>query len=384
LVYFDNSATSQKPRQVIEVLVDYYEKHNANVHRGVHKLSDEATEMYEGAREKVASFIGAETQEFIFVRNTTEGINLVTWAWALGHMGKGDLILTTEMEHHSNIIPWQQLCQSKGARLAFVKVNDEFLLDEKDLDDKLSKKPKLLCITHVSNVLGTINPIKEIVKKAHRAEAKVLVDGAQSMPHMPVNVKDLGCDFFAFSGHKMLGPMGIGGLYIKKEIMEGMSPFLTGGGMISEVKKNGSTFDKGVARFEAGTPNVAGAAGLAAAVEYLEKVGMKNIFQHERKLTKHTLAFLNDLNHLRIFGSKNLRKRTGVVSFSMKGVHAHDVAQVLDGEGIAVRAGHHCAMPLHQKLGVPATVRASFYLYNTKNEVNRFIKALGKVKKIFG
>jgi cysteine desulfurase/selenocysteine lyase len=383
LAYLDNGATSQKPKQVLASMQDYYTRHNANVHRGIHTLSEEATTAYEDARKTIAAFIGAQPNELIFVRNTTEAINLVTWTWGLEHLREGGVILTTEMEHHSNIVPWQQLAKYPKVKLAFVRVDPKtFTLDLADLKAKLKLRPKLVCVTHASNVLGTINPIAEITQLAHKAGAKVLVDGAQSVPHFPVDVRELKCDFLAFSGHKMLGPMGIGGLYVKREILETMGPFLTGGGMIAEVYKDHSVFAELPERYDAGTPNVAGALGLAAAVNYLKKVGMEQVWHHEQELVDYTLEKLTALPGLTVYGPQ--KNRGGVIAFTLKEVHAHDVAQILDQEGVAVRSGHHCCMILHQEvLRVPATTRASLYLYNTKTEIDRLVEGLKKVKQIF-
>ena len=384
LVYLDNAATTQKPRQVIEVIRDYYENHNANVHRGIHTLGDESTRMYQRAREKVADFVGAsDPNELVFVRNTTEGINLVAYAWGMANVGKGDVIVTTEMEHHSNLVPWQELAKRVGARVEYVAVNQEGELDLDSLEKKLELKPKLLALVHVSNFLGTINPVKKIATLAKKNGTKVLIDGAQAVPQMPVNVSELGCDFYAFSGHKMYGPMGIGGLWVKREVLEEMQPFMTGGGTISEVHTGGTVFAGLPDRFDAGTPNVAGAVGLAAAVEYLEKIGMQNVRAHEKELTAYAVKKLKSIKSIRIYGPRNLEERGGLVAFSVEGIHAHDVAQVLDDEGIAVRSGHHCTMPMHEKLGLAATVRASFGIYNTKEEVDKLIEGLGKVKKVF-
>jgi len=384
LVYLDNAATTQKPRQVIEVIRDYYENHNANVHRGIHTLGDESTRMYQRAREKVADFVGAsDPNELVFVRNTTEGINLVAYAWGMANVGKGDVIVTTEMEHHSNLVPWQELAKRVGARVEYVAVNQEGELDLDSLEKKLELKPKLLALVHVSNFLGTINPVKKIATLAKKNGTKVLIDGAQAVPQMPVNVSELGCDFYAFSGHKMYGPMGIGGLWVKREVLEEMQPFMTGGGTISEVHTVGTVFAGLPDRFDAGTPNVAGAVGLAAAVEYLEKIGMQNVRAHEKELTAYAVKKLKSIKSIRIYGPRNLEERGGLVAFSVEGIHAHDVAQVLDDEGIAVRSGHHCTMPMHEKLGLAATVRASFGIYNTKEEVDKLIEGLGKVKKVF-
>lgn len=385
LAYLDNGATSQKPKQVINSLVDFYQNHNANVHRGIHILSDEATTLYEKARKQTADFINGKPEEIIFTRNTTEAINLIAWTWGAANIKKGDLVLSTEMEHHSNIVPWQQLVKNKGAVLEFIKIDSKtFQLDLNDLKQKLKKKPKLVCITHLSNVLGTINPIKEIIRLACKVDAKTLIDGAQGLPHLPVNVKDFNCDFYAFSGHKMLGPMGIGGVYVRHDILQAMKPFLTGGGMIAEVYKEKSVFASLPDRFDAGTPNVAGAVGLAAAIDYLQKIGMENIRKHEKELTRYALDKFVKVAGLEIYGPKNINNRSGVISFTLEYAHPHDVAQVLDQEGIAVRSGHHCCMILHQEvLKVPATIRASLYLYNTKDEIDRLINALQKVKQIF-
>ena len=384
LVYLDNAATSQKPRQVIEAMVDYYEQHNANVHRGIHTLGDESTCLYSEARETVAKFIGVEdTNELVFVRNTTEGIKLVAYSWGMANIKSGDVIVTTEMEHHSNLVPWQELAKRVRARVEYVAVNQEGELDLDSLEKKLELKPKLLALVHVSNFLGTINPVKKIATLAKKNGTKVLIDGAQAVPQMPVNVSELGCDFYAFSGHKMYGPMGIGGLWVKREVLEEMQPFMTGGGTISEVHTVGTVFAGLPDRFDAGTPNVAGAVGLAAAVEYLEKIGMQNVRAHEKELTAYAVKKLKSIKSIRIYGPRNLEERGGLVAFSVEGIHAHDVAQVLDDEGIAVRSGHHCTMPMHEKLGLAATVRASFGIYNTKEEVDKLIEGLGKVKKVF-
>src|SRR3989344_9476721 len=333
LVYLDNAATTQKPRQVIEVIRDYYENHNANVHRGIHTLGDESTRMYQRAREKVADFVGAsDPNELVFVRNTTEGINLVAYSWGMANVGKGDVIVTTEMEHHSNLVPWQELAKRVRARVEYVAVNQEGELDLDSLEKKLELKPKLLALVHVSNFLGTINPVKKIAKLAKKNGTKVLIDGAQAVPQMPVNVSELGCDFYAFSGHKMYGPMGIGGLWVRKEILEKMGPFMTGGGTISEVHKTGTIFADLPDRFDAGTPNVAGAVGLAAAAEYLEKIGMQNVRLHAKELTQYALDKLKSISGIKTYGPRDTEKRGGLVAFSVEGIHAHDVVQILDGE----------------------------------------------------
>lgn len=413
LVYLDSAATSQKPRQVIEAIVDFYEKHNANVHRGIHALSEEATQLYEEARRQVGRFIGAQApKEIVFVRNTTEAINLVAYSWGREHIGEGDEILISELEHHSNIVPWQMLAKEKGATVKYVRVTDDGKFDLRDLKSKISEKTKLVALVHVSNFLGTINPIQEISKiikrsdLAHtRSDLKIrgsyplfLVDGAQAVGHMPVDVKELGCDFYAFSGHKMYGPMGIGCLWARKEILENMPPFLTGGGMIEKVTKEETTFADLPDKFDAGTPNVEGVIGLAAAVKYLQKIGMENVRRHELELTKYLIASLdsstrrrllarNDGPTIKIFGPITAEQRGGLVAFTVKvggkEIHGHDVAQVLDSEGIAVRSGHHCTMPMHLKLGLAATTRVSFGIYNTKEDVDKLIEALGKIQEIF-
>jgi len=385
LVYLDNAATSQRPRQVLDKIREFDEKHNANVHRGIHQLSEEASEMYEEARKVVAGFVGAREDEMIFVRNATEGINLVAWAWAFRNIKKGEEILTTVMEHHANLVPWQQLAKSKGIKLQIVDVDDEGRLDMKDLERKLSKKTKLAAVVHVSNTVGTINPVERIVKMAKKVGARVLVDAAQSAQHVGVDVRKLKCDFLVITGHKMLGPMGIGGVYIKKERQVEMEVFLTGGGMISEVYKDRpAVWAKGVEKWEAGTPNVSGAIGLAEAVRYHQRLGMDKIREHEKELTRYSLDRLGEINGLKVIGPKDVEIRGGAVTWVMEGIHAHDVAQVLDNEGVAVRSGHHCTMPLHERLGITASTRASFYVYNTKEDVDRLVEGLEKVKKVLG
>lgn len=380
LVYLDNAATSQRPVQVIKAVQDFQKKHNANVHRGLHSLSEEASGLYEKSRETVARFIGAKTDEIVFVRNTTEGINLIAQAWAAGQEGE---ILATVMEHHSNILPWLQL----GLKVRFVDVTDEGILNMADFRNKLTKKTKLVTVGQMSNMTGTINPVEEIIRLAKKVKARVLIDAAQSVQHLGVDVKRLGCDWLAFSGHKMLGPMGIGALYIKKERQAEMRPFLTGGGMISEVYLDKpAVWARGVEKWEAGTPNVEGAIGLAAACEYHQRLGMRNIRQHEKELTKYALTKLKAQNlnlKIKIFGPMDVEKRGGVISFTIEGIHAHDVAQILDSEGVAVRSGHHCTMPLHQRFGLTASTRASFYIYNDKKDIDRLVRGLLKVRRIF-
>lgn len=395
LVYLDNAATTQKPRQMINSIVEYYEHYNANVRRGVHTLSDESTRMYEGARATIAKFIGArDPLELVFVRNTTEAINLIAYAWGRGHIGEGDEILISGLEHHSNIVPWQILAKGRGAIVRYVEVDKEGKLDLVDLKKKLTEKTKLVSLSHISNFLGTINPIRKIASFLHPSSFNprplFLVDGAQAVGHMPVDVKKLGCDFYAFSGHKMYGPMGIGCLWAKREILESMPPFLTGGGMINRVTLDGTEFADLPDRFDAGTPNVADAIGLSAAVEYLKKIGMENIRKHEMELTRYALEKLQATSyklHVRIFGPLNAETRGGLVAFTLylndKEIHGHDVAQVLDSEGVEVRSGHHCTMPMHAKLGLAATTRVSFGIYNTKEDVDKFMNALEKVKNVF-
>ncbi|MEW6179502.1 MAG: cysteine desulfurase [Chloroflexota bacterium] len=384
LVYLDSTATSQKPIAVMQAMNDYYERSNANIHRGVHTLAEEATAQYEAAREKVAVFIGAnKSREIIFVRNTTEAINLVAFSWGRKFLQRGDRVLLTEMEHHSNLVPWQILAQEKELQLDFVPVTSDGLLDLNDYQKLLELKPKVVAFTHMSNVLGTINPVVEMTRMAHQAGAVVLVDGAQSVPHLPVNVQHLDVDFLAFSAHKMLGPTGIGALYGKEELLESMPPFLGGGDMIKKVYLRQFTPNELPHKFEAGTPAIAEAIGFSAAVDYLSRVGMDRIAAYEHEIIHYALEALSEIEGLKVYGP-SADQKGGVASFTMRGIHPHDVSQILDREGIAVRAGHHCAMPLHEKFGLPATTRASFYLYNTREEVDHLVRGLAKVKKIFG
>lgn len=392
LVYFDNAATSQKPQQVIDAITDYYQNHNANIHRGVHKLSEEATELYEGARKKVVDFInGGDKRQIIFTRNATEAINLVAYSWGRANIKAGDEILLTEMEHHSNLVPWQILASEKSAKLKFIPVNvrGELVWREK-LNVLVNEKTKIVALTQVSNVLGTINPVKEIIEKIKETNPgiKILIDGAQAVPHLPVSVQTLGCDFYAFTGHKMLGPTGIGVLWAKKELQETMDPFLGGGDMILEVELEKSTYNYIPWKFEAGTPNVAGAVGLAAACDYLTKVGMKRVREHEHELTEYALEKLKSVENLRIYGPDKLEARAGVISFNIikdgkVAVHPHDLASIIDLQGIAIRSGHHCAQPLMKLLEIDAAARVSFHIYNTKTEIDKLIPALEKVKKTF-
>jgi cysteine desulfurase / selenocysteine lyase len=378
LVYLDNAATSQKPKQVIEAIADYYMNHNANIHRGVHTISGEATAMYEGARKKTANFVNAEKEGLIFVKNTSEAVNLVSHSYQLK---KGDEILSTVMEHHSNIVPWQFL-REKGVILKYIDINDDGTLKMEDYDTLLSKNTKLVAVSHVSNVLGTINPVKEITKIAHENGSLVLVDGAQSVPNMPVNVKDIDADFFVFSGHKMLGPTGIGCLYGKPDLMEEMPPFMGGGDMIKEVHLDNTKFNDIPWKFEAGTPNIAGVIGLGAAIDYLSGIGMDKILNHEKKITKYAMEKLSSIDKLTIFGP-DAEKRGGVISFNVGDIHAHDLSSIADEHGIAIRSGHHCAQPLMERLGITAASRASFYLYNTEEEIDLLVKSIEEAKRVF-
>ena len=381
LIYLDNAATSQKPESVIDAVKDYYENYNANIHRSIHKLGEEATAAYEDEHKKASDFINADFEEVIFTKNTTESLNLLAYSLTSA-LKPGDEIAISQMEHHSNFVPWQQLALKRGLKLKFIKINKEGLLDEESIKENITQKTKIVSLVHVSNVLGTVNDVKEIGKIAHENNALFVVDGAQSVPHMPVDVKKLDCDFLAFSGHKMLGPTGIGVLYGKKELLEKMSPFLYGGEMIKEVKFEGTKFNDLPWKFEAGTMNIAEAIGLGAAIDYLKKVGMKNIEKHDKELAKYAYRRLSEINEVEIYGPSP-EKRNSLVAFNVKNVHAHDTSQILDGEGIAIRAGHHCAMPLHSVLGIAASARASFYFYNTKEEVDKLAEGIKKVIKVF-
>ncbi|MGC8855926.1 MAG: aminotransferase class V-fold PLP-dependent enzyme [Anaerolineae bacterium] len=384
LVYLDSTATSQKPRAVIEAMDTFYRHTNANIHRGVHTLAEEATAQYEQAREKVAKFINAPaSRQVIFTRNTTEAINLVAYTWARAHLKRGDRILLTEMEHHSNLVPWIMLQDERGIELDFIPVTEDGLLDLESYRALLSRTPKLVAFTHMSNVLGTVNPAAEIIRLAHQAGAVTLVDGAQSVPHLTVDVQALDADFLAFSAHKMCGPTGIGALYGKLELLETMPPFLGGGDMIKEVHLRSFRPNSLPQKFEAGTPAIAEAIGFGVAVDYLLQIGMENIAAHEHAIIEYALERLAEIPGVKVFGP-SAEKKGGVAAFTLDGIHPHDVAQILDREGIAVRAGHHCAQPLHEKIGIPATSRASFYLYNTKEEVDLLVNGIYKVKKMFG
>ena len=383
LVYLDSTASSQKPNAVIDAMDRFYRTSNANIHRGVHTLAEESTALYEGGRQLAADFIGAKTvEELIFTRNTTESINLVAYSWGRKFLKPGDLILLTEMEHHSNIVPWQMLAAERDLTIKYVPITPDYLLDMEAYRELLKLGPKLVAFAHMSNMLGTITPAKEIVRLAHEAGALVLIDGAQSVPHFAVNVQDLDVDFMAFSAHKMVGPTGIGALYGKKALLKSMPPFLGGGDMIRKVTFEGFLPNALPHKFEAGTPSIAEGVGFGAAVDYLVGVGMDAIAAHERQITAYAIERLKEIPGLQVYGPA-AEYKGGVMSFSMEGVHPHDVAALLDRDGIAVRAGHHCAMPLHQKLSLPATTRASFYLYNVIEEVDLLVAGLHKVQKMF-
>ena len=384
LTYLDTTATAQKPLAVINAMDDFYRRSNANIHRGVHTLAEEATSLYENARERIAKFINAESaRQIIYTRNTTESINLVAYTWARANLKPGDLVILTEMEHHSNLVPWHMLQAERGIELDFIPVTQDGLLDLVTYGTLLGRNPKLVSFTHMSNVLGTINPAAEMIRLAHEAGAIVLVDGAQSVPHLKVDMQALDADFYAFSAHKMCGPTGIGVLYGKTALLESMPPFLGGGDMIKEVKLRSFRANTLPHKFEAGTPAIAEAVGFGAAVDYLTNLGMDNIAAHEHEITEYALERLEEIPGVKLFGP-SADKKGGVASFTLEGVHPHDVAQILDRDGIAVRAGHHCAQPLHEKFGIPATSRASFYLYNTKEEVDLLVNGIYTVKKMFG
>ena len=383
LVYLDSTATAQKPAAVIEAMNAYYRLNNANIHRGIHALAEEATALYENGRALVARFINAPLpKQVIFTRNASESLNLVAYTWARANLKPGEVIILTEMEHHSNLVPWQMLAAERGVHLEFIPVTDDGLLDLDAYKELLELQPKMVSFTHMSNVLGTINPVGEIIRLARAAGAVTLVDGAQSVPHLPVDVQALDVDFLAFSAHKMLGPTGIGALYGKAPLLEAMPPFMGGGEMIKVVHLRSFVPNKLPHKFEAGTPAIAEAVGFGAAVEYLTRVGMEAVAAHEREIIAYTLERLEEIPGVRVFGPP-AEKKGGVAAFTLEGVHPHDVAQILDHHGIAVRAGHHCAQPLHEKFGIPTTTRASFYLYNTKEEVDKLVAGIYAVKKIF-
>ncbi|MCC6617436.1 MAG: SufS family cysteine desulfurase [Chloroflexi bacterium] len=385
LVYLDSAASAQKPRAVIEALAQTYAHHYANVHRGIYELSVDADARYEGARRSVAAFIGADSpREIVFVRNATEAINLVAFSFGRSNVGRDDLVVTTELEHHANLVPWQQLCAATGATLAHVRSTDDGKLDLDDLRSHLERGPKILAVSHVSNALGTINPIAEVTGLGRAAGATVVVDAAQSVPHMPLNVAELGADFVAFSGHKMLGPSGIGVLWGRRALLDAMPPFLTGGSMIRRVTLDGAEWNEVPWKFEAGTPAIAEATGLAAAIDYLEGIGMDGVRAHERELFIAAWSRLGNMPGVRLLGPDDPDEHAGVISFVLDGIHPHDVATILDREGVAVRAGHHCAQPLMDRHGVPATTRASFYLYNDHDDIERLADAIVATQRVFG
>lgn len=385
LVYLDSAATSQKPSAVIEALADFYRRSNANVHRGAYALAEEATAAYEEARSKVARFINATSpREVVFTRGCTSAINAVAFGWGLDHIGPGDRVLLTMIEHHSNIVPWQLLCRRTGAELVYLPMTPDYRLDTDQLEELLDERVKMVAVTGMSNVLGTIPPVAELVRAAHAVGARVLVDGAQAVPHLPVDVGEWGMDFLAFSGHKMLGPTSVGVLYGHLGLLEEMEPFEGGGEMIRDVQLFESSWNEVPWKFEAGTPPIAEAVGLGAAVDYLDKLGMASVREHEVELTSYAMERMADLPQLTIFGPTDLAERGGAVSFTLADIHAHDLATILDQDGVAVRAGHHCAKPLMRLLGVPATTRASFYVYNTEEDVDRLVGALRRAAELFG
>jgi len=389
LIYFDNAATTQKPRQVINAISKFYENSNANVHRAIHTLSLEATDLYENSRQKIAEFINAEDwQEIVFVRGTTEAINLVAYSWGLNNLSKDDEVLVSLMEHHSNIVPWEIISKLKGFKINYANVNADGTLDYDDFENKFSSKTKIACLSHVSNVTGIINDVKRITKAAHDNGALMLVDGAQSVPHLSVDVQDLDVDFLAFSGHKMLGPTGIGVLYGKKDVLQKMPPFQGGGEMIKEVSFSPGGSGCSISwndlpwKFEAGTPDICGAVGLGEAVKYLEAIGMDQVLSHEKELTKYAVELMQQCNNVTVHGSCDLSKKCGIIPFSVKGLSSHDVALICDNYGIMIRSGYHCAQPLHEQvLKLQSSDRASFYIYNTKEEIDRFVEVLKEIKQ---
>lgn len=385
LVYFDNAATTQKPFSVINAISDYYASYNANIHRAVYQIAEEATDAYEMTRDKVCKFINAHSrEEIIFTRNATEAINLVAYSWGRKAIGKGDTIILSELEHHSNIVPWQMLCKEKKAKIEYLNVDNNGNLDLSKLESYIQQNNvKLISLSHMSNALGNIIPIESMIKYAHSFGIPFFVDGAQSVPHIRTDVTDLDCEFLAFSGHKMLGPTGVGVLYAKKEILECMNPFIGGGDMIKEVHKYETTYNDLPYKYEGGTPNIADVIGFSHALDYLNKIGMDNIRRHELELTKYALECLSSLKGMKLYGDHNLSRRGGIISFNLGDIHPHDLATILNDHGIAIRSGHHCAQILMEKLDVSATSRASFYIYNTQEEINIFINALGKAIKLF-
>jgi cysteine desulfurase/selenocysteine lyase len=384
LVYLDNAATTQKPRAVIDALVHYYEHQNANIHRAIHTLGEEATAAYEETRAKVSRFINAPRPEnIVFTRSATEALNLVAYAWGRANVREGDEIVLSQMEHHSNMVPWQRLAQEVGATVKYIGVTDEGTLDLDGLDDIITEKTKLVSVTQVSNAFGTINPLSRIIAAAHRRGALAMVDGAQSVPHMPVDVQAMDCDFLAFSAHKMLGPTGVGALYARYELLEAMEPFQSGGEMISRVRLEGATWNDVPWKFEAGTPNIADVIAFSAALDYLSALGMDNVRAHEQEMTAYALGRLRQVEDLTIYGPQDASQRGGVVSFNYPDIHAHDVGTILDREGVAIRAGHHCAQPLMRRFDMAGTARASFYIYNTQEEVDVLVQGIEKARAFF-
>ena len=384
IVYLDSAATSQKPAAVIEAVDSYYRRSNANVHRGVYELAQEATDLFEGARERIAAFVGGETDTTIFTRNATEAINLVAHAWGRANVGPGDEVLITHMEHHSNIVPWQLLCTERGAKLRYLGVSEDGRLSLDELDEALAPgRVKLVAVAHVSNVLGTINPVAEIAARARAAGAASLVDGSQAVPQMPVDLAHVGADFYAWTGHKALGPTGIGVLHGRRELLEAMPPFIGGGDMIKSVGFETSTWNDLPWKFEAGTSPIAQGVGLGAAIDYLAAIGMETVRAHERELTAYALGRLEEIEGLRAFGPVDPDRRGGVISFELAGIHPHDLAEICDREHVCIRAGHHCAQPLMRAMGVPATARASFHVYNATEDVDRLVDALQKAREVF-
>ncbi len=385
LVYLDNAATTQKPLAVIDAISDYYSNYNSNIHRAVHQMAEEATIAYEETRQKIAKFINARhTDEIIFTRNTTEAINLVSYSWGRANVSRGDKVVISEIEHHSNIVPWQILTQEKGAKLEYVGVDDSGYLKMQEYEKYLaSKKVKLVSLSQMSNVLGTIVPIEKMIKMSHEKGIPVLVDGAQSVPHMPVDVQKMDCDFMAFSAHKMLGPTGVGVLYVKREILEKMQPFIGGGDMIKEVHKYETRYNDLPYKFEGGTPNIADVIGFGAALDYLTNIGMDRVREHEIEITKYALDKITGVKGVTLYGPPNAKDRGGVVSFNIGDIHPHDLATIMNDRGVAIRSGHHCAQVLMERLDVSATSRASFYIYNTKDEVDTFIDALSEARRLF-
>ncbi|WP_295919260.1 cysteine desulfurase [Anaerovibrio lipolyticus] len=386
LVYLDNAATTQKPGEVIKAITEYYDSFNANPHRGAYELSIKATDIYENARIKTQKFINAKySHEIIFTKNATESLNLVAYSYGLSHVGAGDEVLIAISEHHSNLVPWQYVCQMKGATLKYIYLEEDHNLSQRDIEEKITEKTKVVAVAQVSNVLGLINPVKEIIARAHEAGAVVVVDGSQSVPHMAVDVQDMDADFFVFSGHKMLSPMGIGVLYGKEELLNDMPPFLMGGDMIDYVEEQHTDYAPLPAKFEAGTQNVGGAAGLSAAIDYLNRVGFEYIEKQEKELTEYAISRMKKMDYIELYGCDSTRdNKSGIVTFNVKDVHPHDVSTIMDAHGVAIRAGHHCAQPLMIYLKQNATCRASFYFYNSKEDVDKFIEALSTVRGVLG